>query len=112
MSHKTTKEFHELKLPHEDGGRKNVWCVYAVDNCMLYLLNDDRYHLADLMEVNIYEDIHFDSEAECHNAAYIYYRQYNKPYPYAEEWRNSLSRYGRNTPAASDEIKSEHMTFA
>ena len=78
--------FHELNLPHLDGDRVGQWVTYSKDDGMVYLLNGGRCELADLSEIDIYKDIHFDTEADCHTAAMAYYNNYNKPYPYTKEW--------------------------
>ena len=86
----TVTDFHELKLPHLDGNRQGQWVTYSEKNCMLYLLNDDRYEIANLSEIDIYKDIHFDTEVKCHAAAARYYSSHGKVYSYYGEWKRAL----------------------
>ncbi len=113
MSLKTIPEFHELRLPHEQVGRKNQWCAYSSKNGMYYLLNGDRWELADLADMdvtNISSEIHFESEAKCHEAAREYYSRHGRNYPHTER-QMTLVKKNMLTKPVDPELKSEHMSF-
>ena len=99
--------FHDLRLPHLDGGRESQWTTHSESDGMVYLLNGGRYELADLMEIDIYKDIHFDTEAECHEAACAYYLSHGKLYPYTQEWNTAIG----NTAETVDDNESQVMRF-
>ena len=82
--------FHELRLPHLDGDRKGQWVTYSKIDGMVYLLNEGRCELADLMEIDTSKDIRFDTEAACHAAASQYYMSHGYPYPHTREWRRAI----------------------
>lgn len=105
--------FHELKLPHLDGNRQGQWSTYSESDGMLYLLNGGRNELADLSEIDIYKDIHFDTEVECYEAASLYYNSHNKNYPYMNEWKNALATMVNNTNVTVkvDDNESQVMRF-
>jgi len=99
--------FHNLTAPHPDGAAPNQWCTYSHDDVMAYLLNDNRCELAHLADINIDEDIHFDSEADCHAQASSYYTNYNQAYPYMKEWKASLAA----VVVDSEDVYSQVMEF-
>ena len=83
-------DFHELKHPHLDGKRQGQWVTFSEENCMVYLLNGNRCELGNLSEIDIYKDIHFDTEVKCHVAAARYYSLNSRVYPYYDEWKHAL----------------------
>ena len=100
--------FHNLTLPHLDGNRAEQWCTYSQEDGMVYLLNGDRRELAALIEIDIDKDIHFKTEAECHNQASKYYTNYNQSYPYVKEWQKACIA---NVVLDSDDVQSQTMEF-
>ena len=102
-------KFHELRRPHLDGGRKNQWCTYADKNGMYYLLNGVRHNLCDIGNLDdIGAEIHFVTEAECHEAAAEYYNKHCLFYPYMREWRESRDLQGA---ALNVGVESQVMRF-
>jgi len=81
-------KFHNLHPPTSDSGgaRNNDWVCHDNDNqYTYYLLNKDRYMIADLMKQLRQHDFYFDTEYECHIAAWQYYQSYGQMYPYLKE---------------------------
>ena len=97
--------FHNLTLPHLDGAR---WCTYSQEDEMIYLLNGDRCELVILTEAHPVNDIHFNTEAECHNQASKYYTNHNQSYPYTKEWQKACIA---NVVLDSDDVQSQTMEF-
>lgn len=80
-------DFHPLRPPHQDGGRKGEWCTFSTKDGMVYLLNADRYAVGDIGKIaGFTAEIHFESEADCHRQASEYYGRYGQTYPYMKEW--------------------------
>ena len=105
--------FHSLCLPHLDGGRDDQWVSYSHQDTMVYLLNDDRYELASIDDdgIDISEDIHFASAAECHAAAAEYYLRNNFTYPHLAEWCEAIKTDDGVIVGDDDGVQSQVMEF-
>lgn len=102
-------KFYELRLPHEDGDRKDQWCAFADGHGMYYLLNGGRYNLGNILDMDdIPSEIHFATEAACHAAAAAYYAKHGWQYPYRDEWKKSKNAQGVTLNAG---VESQVMRF-
>ena len=101
--------FHNLKRPHLDGMRAGQWTTYSKEDGMVYLLNAGRYEVANLLEIIICKDIHFDTEAECHRQAHAYYKNFGKSYPYMKEWQACMN--GTPIDNSGGVVESQVMRF-
>lgn len=104
------KTFYPLKRPQLDGSREKQWCTYSSTNGFVYLLNGERDAVANLRDIDISKDIHFNTEVECHQAAAAYYTVYGQQYPYMKEW-SKLWTSNVQITAAGSTVESEVMRF-
>lgn len=106
-------DFHELRLPMLTG--QNRWYTFDLHaRGLFYLLNQDRYQLCDLGEINVLKidaNLYFNSEADCHFAAAEYYNTYGIMYPYMSEWVASINITATTTKPPTTEIQSQIMVF-
>lgn len=104
--------FHNLCLPHPDGGRDDEWVTYSHDDTMVYLLNGDRYEVAHIGDngIDVDKDINFATETECHAAAAEYYLRNNATYPHLAEWRKAIENEEQSENGVGT-VQSQVMEF-
>ena len=107
-------DFHELRLPMCTGDSN--WYTFDLhEKGLFYLLNQDRYQLCDLGEIDILkisDNLYFNSEEECHRAAAGYYTTYTTTYPYTNEWLASMPPQApTNNQPLTTEVESQIMVF-
>jgi len=104
--HSRILTFHNLCRPHLDGDRDEQWVTFSHEDGMVYLLNGNRYELAELDDINIDKDIYFTTEAECHKQAQAYYCNYGNPYPFLKEWQACMkvAAFDNNVVEAESQV--------